>query len=242
MGRPIIRSFTANGPTTGSEIDLEIAEDSGSEDLHINDHDAMNYLDRVELLSRVVNQPSRVDVTEQADLVLLQIAEVEHEPERADLENYRRLLLDSEAFERFLFAIKSRNRLSGVDTTVMQVLRGQTLKAIESVSKEFRKTTEGYLKPRISRWRRPNTYSLSLELDWDPITFLRNEGYDGQPSQVLGKIITLTGDEETSQALSCQEYMEQIWPYTGLKTLENLCQALDTMGKMDANSKFSDYS
>ena len=241
LDRPIIRSFTANEPKAGSEVDFEIEEDSGSEDIRIDDHDAMNYLDRVDLLSRVVNQPSRVDVTEQAGLVTLQITEVEHEPERVNLENYRRLLLDSEAFERFLFAIRSRNTLSGTDTTVREVLRGQILKAIDSASKEFRKTTEGYLKPRISRWRRPNTYNLSLELDWDPIAFLRNEGYDGQPSQILGNIITLTGDEEASQALSCQEYMEQIWPYTGLKTLDNLCQALDTMGKTDTHGKFNDY-
>lgn len=67
----------------------------------------------------------------------------------------------------------------------------------------------------ISRHRRPVLYKVRYDLSWDLVGFLRDQEYgDRGLHTVIGKVITLTGDGQFVQALSCREYMEQIWPST----------------------------
>ncbi|KAF2652617.1 hypothetical protein K491DRAFT_695417 [Lophiostoma macrostomum CBS 122681] len=65
---------------------------------------------------------------------------------------------------------------------------------------------------RVSRHRRPALYSATFEIDWNIVTFLEHQRYaDSGLEHFVGRAITLTGDTTVAQALSCQEYMEQIW-------------------------------
>ncbi|KAL9087250.1 MAG: hypothetical protein Q9165_006744 [Trypethelium subeluteriae] len=65
-----------------------------------------------------------------------------------------------------------------------------------------------------------STLSASLEvlefcLDWDPFTFIREQNYPGPPHKAIGTAITLTGSADDAQALTCEQYMQQMWPSSG---------------------------
>jgi hypothetical protein len=69
---------------------------------------------------------------------------------------------------------------------------------------------------RISRRRKPDLYTAQFELAWDLMGFLQEQEYpDEDLSRVIGRVITLSGDHECVQALTCAKYMEQVWPLTG---------------------------
>lgn len=59
---------------------------------------------------------------------------------------------------------------------------------------------------------------------WDISKFLK-EHYADQEYPQLGTLITLVGLGMDVQALTCAEYMRQVWPTTGLETLDALQKA-----------------
>ncbi|OJD31221.1 pfs domain protein [Diplodia corticola] len=54
-------------------------------------------------------------------------------------------------------------------------------------------------------------YSVTYVVNWDPITFLRTQGYQDTPGQAMMPAVTLTGDTVDGQALTCAEYLKQTW-------------------------------
>lgn len=69
---------------------------------------------------------------------------------------------------------------------------------------------------------RAQEHHVLLVLDWDPIAFLKSEGWDGtkNASTVLGATLTLTGSSTDCQALTTEGYLVQTWPSTGHIVME----------------------
>jgi hypothetical protein len=65
-----------------------------------------------------------------------------------------------------------------------------------------------------------------FEIFWDLPAFIDHEFPDETALQ-LGSIITITGQDIDAQALTCAEYMRQVWPTTGSETLKALQMAMD---------------
>lgn len=63
-------------------------------------------------------------------------------------------------------------------------------------------------------------------LDWPLSNFLK-EQYPSEEHLQLDSVITITGSEIDAQALTCAEYMRQVWPTTGLETLRALQRAVN---------------
>lgn len=57
-------------------------------------------------------------------------------------------------------------------------------------------------------------------IDWDPISFLREQQYQGSLHETIEKVITLTGSTKNAQALTTLEYLRQTWPTTGEHILQ----------------------
>lgn len=101
---------------------------------------------------------------------------------------------------------------------------------------------------RISRMRSPALYTTVYEIPWDLTRFLREQGYDAELSpNTIGRVITLTGGAEFAQAISCEGYMEQMWPLTGADIIELLEDMIrvpdeDHTGKQVSLSFASDYN
>lgn len=102
--------------------------------------------------------------------------------------------------------------------------RNTLLQALESIEAAPHLT-------RISPRRSPALYTTDYELPWNLMRFLREQEYDrrGCPD-IVSRVITITGGAKFAQALSCKDYMEQMWPLTGadlVKLLEDIIRAPD---------------
>lgn len=72
----------------------------------------------------------------------------------------------------------------------------------------------------LSRKRAPNLCKMTFEVHWDPISFIAEQGYDGDAGEAFERAITLTGTADNAQALTCAQYLSQTWPVTGPETVE----------------------
>ena len=59
---------------------------------------------------------------------------------------------------------------------------------------------------------------------WSLSEFLK-EQYPEELDPQLGSLITIVGSGDDVQALTCSQYMSQVWPVTGLETLDALQEA-----------------
>lgn len=82
---------------------------------------------------------------------------------------------------------------------------------------------------RISRKIAPERFTMMFQVNWDPVTFLREQQYLDSPEIAIGQAIVLTGSTATVQALTCREYLQQTWPSSGVKILK-LIQEVVTPG------------
>lgn len=73
---------------------------------------------------------------------------------------------------------------------------------------------------RISRKIAPERFTMMFQVNWDPVTFLREQQYLDSPEIAIGQAIVLTGSTTTVQALTCWEYLQQTWPSSGVKILK----------------------
>ena len=74
------------------------------------------------------------------------------------------------------------------------------------------------LKSQDSDWAQ-----ATLTMPWDLVNFMKSQ-YDSEKSSNndLGQVITLTGYTQQAQAMTCENYIQQIWPGTGMCVLRTL--------------------
>ncbi|KAK3305182.1 uncharacterized protein B0T15DRAFT_531556 [Chaetomium strumarium] len=82
---------------------------------------------------------------------------------------------------------------------------------------------------RIGNFSRKRTQDLVMHftVDWDPILFAQEQQYDAPLRCVLAQAITLTGHGNNLQAATCESYLQQTWPESGLKILSLLQTAVE---------------
>jgi len=80
-------------------------------------------------------------------------------------------------------------------------------------------------------WNIKQIYTINkvkFEISWELLSFLK-EHYPQEQHVNIGSVITITESGPDTQALTCAEYMRQVWPVTGMETL-NALQELLTIG------------
>jgi hypothetical protein len=69
----------------------------------------------------------------------------------------------------------------------------------------------------------PSSHKVSnkatFELDWDPLSFVKEQQYTESPDKALERAITYTGSLNNAQAIATGEYLTQTWPATGKKVM-----------------------
>ena len=68
---------------------------------------------------------------------------------------------------------------------------------------------------------------MTYSVDWDPMSFLKDQGFKGEFSEAVSTAITLTGSANTAQALTSSQYLQQTWPSSAPLVLENIQKALE---------------
>jgi hypothetical protein len=136
-----------------------------------------------------------------------------------------KFLTNGHDYQWLLGRVRTEILLTKREDTVAENIRREILRGLASS-----KTVQGH--------RYINSMA-KFEIHWDLPKFLK-EHYPGEEHLQLGSLITIVGFETDAQALTCAEYMRQVWPATGLETLGALQQAIENgLGNcLQCNSNF----
>jgi hypothetical protein len=121
-------------------------------------------------------------------------------------------LTGSRAYEWLLARMKTEMLLTKTDGTQAENIKRDILKGLASVSK---KVNYGQV-----------VNEARFDISWDLPGFLKIKYPDKHEVQ-LGSLITIVGIGYNVQALTCAQYINQVWPVTGVETLSALQEALD---------------
>lgn len=136
-----------------------------------------------------------------------QVYEEDGEWSVSDLGAYRDLIIVSPAY-RWLLTILRRESLMETECSHSM--------------EDIKQTILSSLKPghKISRSRSAEAFRTTFLINWDPITFLKEQHYQGSLEEVIDRVITLTGSAKNAQALTILQYLRQTWPTTGEHVLQ----------------------
>jgi hypothetical protein len=120
-------------------------------------------------------------------------------------------LRESHAYKWLIGKMKSGILLTELEGTLMEHIGEEITRGLKAVNRGY-----GYTRPCKG----------FFEILWDLPQFIQDEFLDKTDLQ-LGSIITITGSCSDAQALTCAEYMHQVWPTTGLDTLKALQETMN---------------
>jgi hypothetical protein len=118
------------------------------------------------------------------------------------LKAYRDFIFETPAYKWLLANLRRELLLVPTEPNIMESIRRKLTKYLSS-------------SPKISRSTSIPTSRATFEVNWDPVAFVREQGYKEKTHEVIGMAITLTGSAKDAQALNCTQYMCQTWPSTG---------------------------
>lgn len=133
--------------------------------------------------------------------------------EEEELISGHKTLLDSEAYRWLVSVMQRSSHLNGIDPHCMSDHRKNILRHIQAI------TTQD--SPRegpptlITSKKQPPLYLAKFDLPWDLLTFMREEYESDNMGEVVGQLVTVTGDGRSVQAETCRGYLQQVWPTTG---------------------------
>lgn len=127
-------------------------------------------------------------------------------------------------------ASQSENRLNLhiVDTVAWRWLLGRIIPKIISYSPEpiLMDVIAETVHTQLSLWDSVEgtslSYDVTFEAAWDPIAFIKNQGYDDSPQEAIARAITLTGTATEVRAIQAARYTEEMWPFSGQSVMKLL--------------------
>ncbi|KAJ3578823.1 hypothetical protein NPX13_g1746 [Xylaria arbuscula] len=132
-----------------------------------------------------------------------------------ELEDYKKVLVDDPSYMWMLARLHRDLILSTAQSSILD----QITKEIQTKFPQTR---------TISRKRPPDEVHVTFTIDWDILGFLYQQDYDIPHFEAIQNCVTLTGTRIHAQALTCKQYMTQMWPFTGMQTLKLIQEALKT--------------
>jgi hypothetical protein len=121
-------------------------------------------------------------------------------------------LTRSHAYQWLLSRMRAEVLLTRIKGSRAETIKSEILEALASL-------------PRTYEYGQA-VKTCRFDIDWDLSGFLK-EKYINEDGLQLGSLITIVGSGEDVQALTCAEYLTQVWPTTGLETLAALQGALN---------------
>ncbi|EXJ66016.1 uncharacterized protein A1O5_10993 [Cladophialophora psammophila CBS 110553] len=125
-----------------------------------------------------------------------------------ELGNYRNLILSTSSYQWLVATIRNKLLLATPNGDVKSSIRAEVLKALP--------------KPRLILQAAPTPL---VEATFDMDLKLNLADFESKPIE-LGAIVTVTGTANDAQALTCNEYMRQTWPVTGIFLIRFLADVL----------------
>ncbi|KAL6890930.1 hypothetical protein GGI43DRAFT_430478 [Trichoderma evansii] len=133
--------------------------------------------------------------------------EQDEEVNTSNLSAYRELISESPAYDWLLASLR-RESLIEVGCSL----------SMEDIKKELMDSLR--LSHKISKSRPAEVFRVTILVNWNPITFLEEQQYQGSLDEAIEQVITLTGSTRNAQASTTLQYLRQTWPTTGEHVLQ----------------------
>jgi hypothetical protein len=134
----------------------------------------------------------------------------------SDIRKYRDCVVKSSAYEWLRGALLAEIIQTPAVPDVRSELRNKVLYSLRSARRE----------KKMSRARPTESHRIVFELDWDPRSFVEEQGYDEKPEDAIGMAITLTGSTQDCQAMTTSQYLSQTWPSVGSHMMQIIRRVL----------------
>ncbi|KAI9685935.1 MAG: hypothetical protein M1822_004213 [Bathelium mastoideum] len=115
---------------------------------------------------------------------------------------YHDFIVKTAAYNWLVASLRKETTLTRPNPDLMENIRTEIFAALPSIH-------------RVSRRVPSQGYKVIFELDWDPLSFVKEQQYIESADKALERAITLTGSANDAQALTTREYLRQMWPTTG---------------------------
>ena len=143
-------------------------------------------------------------------------APVDRQPEEAQepprYHEVRSFLLDGPAYQWLLENARSSALLTERAGTSLEAVTRRVDAAFSSINS--------------SKLRQSQVFQTRIEMEWDLLNFLKGQEYDSALDVAVEHAITITGSGSNAQALSCMDYMCQMWPSSGREIVHALQKAV----------------
>lgn len=122
-----------------------------------------------------------------------------------EIAEYTRLMVGSDAYRFLLANVRAEASLAQDDT--MNKIRETMTSALSPIWRSIR------------RQRPPDVCKATFAVNWEPFTFLGEQGYTEPPEDAISSAVTVTGSSVDAQATTVAHYLAQTWPDVGLDVL-----------------------
>lgn len=155
-----------------------------------------------------------------------EVAQSAEDPEiLQDFKNYSTLIYETTAFTWFTDCLRRELYLCSADPDTMKGIRQSIVNSL--------------LPPaEFSATQAAKEFQIRLEVDWDPTSFLPLQKYGEGDNVALDHVITLTESAAGPQATLCKEYLNKVWPSTGVLTLTTVQRHLYVKNDKSARGKY----
>ncbi|KAI0414540.1 hypothetical protein F5X98DRAFT_244308 [Xylaria grammica] len=130
-----------------------------------------------------------------------------------ELDEYRKTLAEDPSYAWMLARLRRDLILSKGQYDIINRLR-------DAIQSAFPQSNH------VSRKKSPEEVRVTFTANWDIMGFLHQQDYSISHSEAIANAVTLTGTETHAQALTCRQYMAQMWPFTGSQTLKLIQETL----------------
>lgn len=125
----------------------------------------------------------------------------DEETNSTELPAYRNFIFETPAYEWLLASLRREFHLLA-EPNLMRAIRQEIIRVLPRSRK-------------VSRMKSTEIYKVTFQVAWDPLTFIKEQGYKEEPDEAISLAITLTGSVKDAQALTCAQYLCQTWPISG---------------------------
>ncbi|KAJ0413625.1 hypothetical protein BJY00DRAFT_319622 [Aspergillus carlsbadensis] len=129
------------------------------------------------------------------------------------IQAYKEIIQTAPAYTKLLADLRREIILAPPDVNIRDEVHGKVMTMLPRSRK-------------MSRRCPPESFSMTFDVDWDPLAFVQEQEYKDSPGISIANAIVLTGTIATAQAMTCLEYLQQTWPSIGKDILKLIQDAL----------------
>ncbi|RYP58420.1 hypothetical protein DL769_008959 [Monosporascus sp. CRB-8-3] len=124
------------------------------------------------------------------------------EASTTQLRAYRDFIFNSPPYEWLLASLRKEILLAPAEPNSLEAIRREIIKSLPSSHV-------------VSRKKPAEAYKMTFVVEWNPLAFVIDQGYEEEPDEAIGIAVTLTGSATDAQALTSAQYLRQTWPTVG---------------------------